>query len=119
MRSSACSDFAAAGSAIPSNGIASSLALAALRPSQRAAKDRASIRPVYTLARDPASVRICSANNSQTRSSPLSFTIYFFTAICFAVTKHLRRCGVIDSEIHREINDLRSRVRELSINPQT
>jgi hypothetical protein len=26
--------------------------------------------------------------------------LYSFTAICFAVTKHLRRCGDIDSEIH-------------------
>jgi hypothetical protein len=39
------------------------------------------------------------------RSSSLSFTPYRFTAIGFAVTKHLRRCGVSESEIHREIND--------------
>src|SRR5664279_3288034 len=41
----------------------------------------------------------------RSRSSSLSLTTYFFTAICFAVTKHLRRCGNIDSEIDREIND--------------
>jgi hypothetical protein len=35
----------------------------------------------------------------------LSFTTYFFTAICFAVANHLRRYGNIDSEIDREIND--------------
>ena len=29
----------------------------------------------------------------------------FFTALCFAVTMHLRRCGAIDSEIHRKIKD--------------
>src|SRR3984957_7453734 len=44
---------------------------------------------------------------SRPRSSSLSFTTYRFTAICFAVTKHLRRCGVSKSEIHREINDVR------------
>ena len=42
---------------------------------------------------------------SRPRSSSLSLTTYLFTAICFAVTKHLRRCGVIESEIDREIND--------------
>ena len=31
---------------------------------------------------------------SRSRSSSLSFTTYLFSAICFAVTKHLRRCGV-------------------------
>jgi hypothetical protein len=44
----------------------------------------------------------CISAARRSRSSPLSFTIYFFTAICFAVTKHLRRCGVINSEIHRD-----------------
>jgi hypothetical protein len=42
---------------------------------------------------------------SRSRSASLSFTTYFFTAIRFAVTKHLRRSGTIDSEIDREIND--------------
>jgi hypothetical protein len=42
---------------------------------------------------------------SRSRSSPLSFTTYFFTAACFAVTMRLRRCGAIDSEIHAKIND--------------
>jgi hypothetical protein len=42
---------------------------------------------------------------SRSRSSALSFTMYFFTAICFAVTTHLRHCGAIDSEIHHKIND--------------
>src|SRR4029077_10933227 len=43
--------------------------------------------------------------SSRSRSSPLSFTTYLFTAICFAVTMHLRHCGAIDSEIVRKIND--------------
>ncbi len=39
-------------------------------------------------------------------SSSLSITTcHLFTAICFAVTMHLRHCGAIDSEIHRGIND--------------
>ena len=42
---------------------------------------------------------------SRSRSSSLSFTTYFFTAICFAVTKHLRHCGVSESEFCRRIND--------------
>jgi hypothetical protein len=33
--------------------------------------------------------------------------MYLFTALCFAVTMHLRRCGAIDSEIHRKIKDER------------
>ena len=43
---------------------------------------------------------------SCSRSSSLSFTMYFFTAACCAVTMHLRRCGAIDSEIHTKINDV-------------
>jgi hypothetical protein len=35
----------------------------------------------------------------------ISRTAYLFTAICFAVTNHLSRCGAIESGIHREIND--------------
>jgi hypothetical protein len=42
---------------------------------------------------------------SCSRSSSLTFTTCFFTAIRFAVTKHLRHYGVIASEIDREIND--------------
>jgi hypothetical protein len=42
---------------------------------------------------------------SRSRSSSLSFTMYFFTPACFAVTMHLRRCGAIDSDIHTKIND--------------
>ena len=42
---------------------------------------------------------------SRSRSSSLSFTTYLFSAICFAVTKHLRHCGVSESEICRRIND--------------
>jgi hypothetical protein len=45
------------------------------------------------------------ATTCRPRSSSLSFTTYRFTALCFAVTKYLRRCGVSESEIHREIND--------------
>jgi len=37
----------------------------------------------------------------------LSFTTYFFTGFCFVITMHLRRCGGIESEIHRRINDMR------------
>ena len=44
---------------------------------------------------------------SRSRSSSLSLTMYLFTAICFAVTIHLRHCGAIDSEIRRKINDVR------------
>jgi len=40
------------------------------------------------------------------RASSLSVTTYFFTAACFAVTMHLRRCGAIDSEIRIKINDV-------------
>src|SRR5271166_4103039 len=47
----------------------------------------------------------CISASSRSRSSSLSFTTYLFTAACFAVTMHLRHCGAIDSEIHREIND--------------
>src|SRR5271163_2221870 len=43
---------------------------------------------------------------SRSRSSSLSFTMYFFTPACFAVTMHLRRCGAIDSENHAKINDI-------------
>ena len=43
---------------------------------------------------------------SCSRSSSLSFTMYFFTAACFAVTMHLRRYGAIDLEIHAKINDV-------------
>src|SRR5271166_6538624 len=42
---------------------------------------------------------------SRSRSSSLSFTTYLFSAICFAVTQHLRHCGVSESEICRRIND--------------
>jgi hypothetical protein len=42
---------------------------------------------------------------SRSRSASLRFTTYLFTAIRFAATKHFRRCGAIDSEIDREIND--------------
>src|SRR4029077_19396257 len=45
------------------------------------------------------------AASSRSRSSSLSLTTYLFTALCFAVTMHLRRCGAIDSEIHRKIKD--------------
>ena len=45
---------------------------------------------------------ICVSASSRSRSSSLSFTMYLFTAICFAVTMHLRHCGAIDSEIHRK-----------------
>jgi hypothetical protein len=48
-----------------------------------------------------------SHTSSRSRSSSLSFTMYLFTALCFAVTMHLRRCGAIDSEIHRKIKDER------------
>src|SRR5712672_408656 len=44
---------------------------------------------------------------SRSRSSSLSFTTYLFSVTCFAVTKHLRRCGVSESEICRRINDRR------------
>ncbi len=47
----------------------------------------------------------CISPSSRSRSSSLSITTYLFTAICFAVTMHLRHCGAIDSEIHRGIND--------------
>jgi hypothetical protein len=36
---------------------------------------------------------------SRSRSSSLSFTTYLFTAICFALTNHLRHCGAIESGI--------------------
>jgi hypothetical protein len=42
---------------------------------------------------------------SRPRSSSLSFTTYLFSAICFAVTKHLRHCRISESEICRRIND--------------
>jgi hypothetical protein len=42
---------------------------------------------------------------SRSRSSSLSFTTYLFSAICFAVTKHLRHCRISESEICRRIND--------------
>ena len=42
---------------------------------------------------------------SRSRSSALSFTMYLFTAGCFAITTHLRATGDIDSEIGRRIND--------------
>src|ERR1700729_1605435 len=50
---------------------------------------------------------ICVSASSRSRSSSLSLTMYLFTALCFAVTMHLRRCGAIDSEIHRKIKDER------------
>jgi len=46
--------------------------------------------------------------SSCSRSWSPSFTTYFFTfftAVRFAVTMHFRRCGGIDSEIFRKIND--------------
>ena len=43
---------------------------------------------------------------SRSRSSSLSFTTYFFAAVCFAVTTHLRHYGAIDSEINRNIKDV-------------
>src|SRR3954468_18367240 len=42
---------------------------------------------------------------SRSRSASLNSTTYFFTALCFAVTTHLRHCGAIDSDIHRKVND--------------
>jgi hypothetical protein len=42
---------------------------------------------------------------SRSRSSSLSLTTYLFSAICFVVTKHLRRCGDSESEICRRTND--------------
>jgi hypothetical protein len=50
---------------------------------------------------------ICVSASSRSRSSSLSFTTDLFTALCFAVTMHLRRCGAIDSAIHRKIEDER------------
>src|SRR5271165_1966119 len=47
----------------------------------------------------------CTSVLSRSRSSSQSFTTYFFTALCFAVTMHLRLCGASDSEIHRRIKD--------------
>jgi hypothetical protein len=41
----------------------------------------------------------------RSRSSSLSFTTYLFTALCFAVTMHLRHYGAIDSEIYRKVKD--------------
>jgi hypothetical protein len=38
---------------------------------------------------------------SRSRSAPLSFTTYLFTAIRFVITKYLGRCEPIDSEIGR------------------
>ena len=43
---------------------------------------------------------------SRLRSSSLSFTTYFFTTVCFAVTTHLRHYGAIGSEIDRNIKDV-------------
>src|SRR5664279_958482 len=43
--------------------------------------------------------------SSSSRSSPLSFTTYFFTAISFQATNRLRRCSIIDSKIHRGVKD--------------
>ncbi len=42
---------------------------------------------------------------SCSRSAALSFTMYLFTAGCFAITTHLRDTGDIDSEIVRKFND--------------
>ena len=50
-------------------------------------------------------VPFCISVLSRSRSSSLSFTMYLFTAGCFAVTTHLRASGDIDSEIGRRIND--------------
>ncbi len=52
------------------------------------------------------SISFLSLVSSRSRSSWLSLTPYFFTAICFAVTMRLRRYGVIDSETLHKIKDV-------------
>ena len=48
---------------------------------------------------------LCISALRRSRSSSLSVTTYFFTAIHSAVTMLLRHCGAIDSENRRGIND--------------
>ena len=45
--------------------------------------------------------------SSRSRSSAVSFTTYFFTAISLAATNRLLRCRAIDSDILLTVNDVR------------